>query len=1068
MNKKLVLLMKEFKEEKSYWIEKLTQLPTPTAFTPDLPASTQQEMEKKATCPLEFPAPLTQRILKAAKQNHLSLYIILLAALKVLLFKYTGSDDIITASPMHNKDETQYNDRLLLRDTVNPGKAFSNLLPAVKQTVIEAYKNQHYPQEKILEELNMPMGKETFGKVLLRLENIHRPANGDIVPGAEEIDVSVVNTGDALEGSILYGSHLFRESTVRGIADHFKWTLTWLLSHLKEKLEEVEVMSPREKKRILEELNDTQENYPGTKIVHEYFEAVAVGNPEAPALFCDGLCMDYLTLNSEANRWAWKLRGMGVGPNVLVGLAVETSLETAVGILAILKAGGAYLPIDPAYPAERIDYMLEDSNVDILLTRRSLKCHSLDGNQKKSPSEAETSPRGKSPRLLFFDQQPDNDKHQNPPSQNRSSDNIYVIYTSGSTGKPKGVVVRHCGVANYSLWRIVSYRLDATDVTLQLLSYSFDGFVSNFYSALLSGGPLVLVPDAKKMEMDYVLNTIEEQRVTNTSLVPPMFEMVVYGDSGGRLGGLKFVVLAGEKASPTLVQQINRLYPDIRLINEYGPTETSVTALTNLHMTEDNSGDIGTPIGNVAVNILDKRQKLVPCGVPGEICISGTGVASGYLNNPQMTADRFFLSPFVPGERIYKTGDLGRRLENGNIELMGRMDNQVKIRGFRVELEEIEVRLQQHPSIRAAVVTAGESNSGETYLCAYIVPDKTNNNDLFDVGSLRQYLADSLPDYMVPAYFMDIENIPLTPTGKVDRDALPEPGAKAQSSYAPPTNPMESLLADAWADILGMDKVGIDDNFFQLGGDSIKAIQVASRLNNHGLQLKVSNIFMKGTIRELGKSIDTAHRRIHQGMVEGEVQLTPIQHWFFEKSFSHEFHFNQSVMLYNPSGFDPAEVEKVAAKLAEHHDALRMVYRRDARGLRQYNRGTDGKLFHLEVTDFTHLEHDQCREEILETASRLQAGFDLEGGPLINLGLFKTQTGDHLLLAVHHLVIDGISWRIIFDDFQQAYLCLTEGKEIKFQDKTDSYKYWASRLKEYADSPEALGELEYWKKIEET
>jgi amino acid adenylation domain-containing protein/non-ribosomal peptide synthase protein (TIGR01720 family) len=762
--------------------------------------------------------------------------------------------------------------------------------------------------------------------------------------------------------------------------------------------------------------------------------------------------LSYEELNNRANQLAVLLRERGVSAGHIVGVMMPNSLELAVGILGILKAGGAYLPIDPDSPQERVDFMLKDSSAVLLLTVNELTGICRNASCRDSTNQ----PAVHSPQ--------------------QASGLAYILYTSGTTGVPNGVMVEHGGVVNFILWRLRTYGYTAEDVTLQLLSGSFDAFGADFYAGLLSGGASVMIPGFKRLDFDYISRTIRSLGVTNMSVVPGIYQALVDTAREADLENLRFVVLGGEKSSPNLVKKSKQKAPGVLLVNEYGPTETSVTAAANIGMEEIDSAVIGKPIANVQIYILNSVHEPVPVGVYGELCIAGAGVTRGYLNNPELTAKKFdhdyqkflrgsrgqFFQKEPPGRRrLYKTGDLGRWLADGRIELLGRSDHQVKIRGNRIELGELETLLLRHREIEEIVVAADhETESGNNYLCAYFVARTELDN-----SELRNYLAAKLPDYMIPTYFVRLEEIPLTKNGKINRKALPDPKSFGRAAYEPPLNEMQQLLAAVWQEVLGVERVGINDSFFAIGGDSIKVIQMASRLRQQDLKMEIKDIFENPTIKQLEKYIKPMEIKTDQEPVEGEVALTPIQKWFFAKPFVHAHHFNQGVMFYRETGFDDRIVEKVFTAIVVHHDALRMAYEIEGNRVTQRGRGIREKLFDLEVIRVSDKPGAKIEEEIEREADRLQRSIDLREGPPVKLGLFKTGRGDHLLIVIHHLVVDGVSWRIILEDFISGYQQAEKNEEIRFQPKSDSFKSWSRELTKYADSKDLLKELDYWIKL---
>jgi amino acid adenylation domain-containing protein/non-ribosomal peptide synthase protein (TIGR01720 family) len=647
----------------------------------------------------------------------------------------------------------------------------------------------------------------------------------------------------------------------------------------------------------------------------------------------------------------------------------------------------------------------------------------------------------------------------------------YIIYTSGSTGKPKGNLTTH-----YNVTRVVKntnyIEFQPGDKVLQLSDYAFDGSVFDIYGALLNGSTLVMVKREQVLEIETLCELIKREKISVFFVTTALFNTLVDVGLEG-LSNTRKILFGGERVSVKHTAKALRYLGRDRMLHVYGPTETTVYA-TYYKINEVNDNQItipiGSPISNTTAYILDPYSRLVPLGVYGEIYIGGPGVCKGYLNDEALTKEKFVPNPFIEGEMLYRTGDLGRWLADGNIEFMGRIDQQVKLRGFRIELGEIESCLLTHDTIKEALVAAKDDENGSKYLCAYIVcTGETASETKLDTTELREYLSLTLPDYMIPSYFVQMEKIPLTPNGKVDHKALPEPelGLSPQG-YVPPGNEVEEKLAATWQEVLGVRRIGINDNFFQVGGDSIKAIQVSARLKKYGLEIKISDLFLHPTIKELGKCVTEQQRVIYQGIASGQVELTPIQRWFFQSDFTNSHHFNQAVMLCR-NNFDEAALKKVFTKIVEHHDALRMVYEVRENEIIQVNRGIDGKLFDFEVFDFRdEIDGDINIEKRIETeAQRIQGEIDLERGPLVKTALFKTPTRDHLLIVIHHLVVDGVSWRILLEDIGSSFQQLERGGEIRFPAKTDSFKDWSAQLNLYAQSKKLLKELEYWKKLED-
>jgi amino acid adenylation domain-containing protein/non-ribosomal peptide synthase protein (TIGR01720 family) len=659
----------------------------------------------------------------------------------------------------------------------------------------------------------------------------------------------------------------------------------------------------------------------------------------------------------------------------------------------------------------------------------------------------------------------------------------YVMFTSGTTGRPKGVVIEHQNVVNLLSWFGKTYNLGPGTHVMQLTDYTFDPSVEDIFGTLLHGGTLYTADKNTVLARDAFRRYVDTRQVHIIDFVPTALNELL-GD-GEKLASLRAVICGGERLEESIKDRI--LQKGYKLHNHYGPTEITVDALVST--CGPGSVTIGRPISNVRCFILDKKHRPAPTGAAGELCIAGAGLSRGYLNSPELTARKFDRDLWdlqdcqdekqkAPGKRfyrshkshrsyIYKSGDLARWHADGNIEFLGRIDLQVKIRGFRIEPGEIESQLLQKQEIEETVVVAKENEAGQKCLCAYVISGSEVN-----VSELKEWLSKKIPGYMIPSYFIQVEKIPLTSNGKVNRSQLASPGNRAADGYLPPGSSIERKLVDIWREALGVERIGITDNFFEIGGDSIKAIQVAARLKKYRLELKINDLFLHPTIKDLGKYVKEGKkiRTGEQGIVKGKIPLTPIQEWFFNQNFTHRHHYNHAVMLYRERGIREILVRELFNKIAAHHDALRIVYRFDGskNNIVQWNRGLDEPLYDLRVMQLKDKPEPGIESEILKAANRIQRSIDLEKGPLLKLGLFKTNRGDHLLLVLHHLVVDGVSWRILLEDIAAGYRQLEQGQDMVFPGKTNSFQYWSQKQVEYSRGETLLNQLEYWRSVEET
>ncbi|WP_133054581.1 non-ribosomal peptide synthetase, partial [Niastella populi] len=807
--------------------------------------------------------------------------------------------------------------------------------------------------------------------------------------------------------------------------------LDFILKDQSRLVKEVEYLNEAEKHKLLFTFNDTEAAYPGDKTVVDLFIEQAGKYPDNLAVSLEGARLTYQELDELSNQLAHYLKGnYDIRPNDLVGIKLERTEWMLVSIMGVLKSGGAYVTIEPGYPQERIDFIEKDTNYKVCIDEEELKSF-------KENIDAYTKER--------ID------------VKIQSNALAYVIYTSGSTGSPKGVMVEHSGLVNMAYDHIRNLKLSSSDNILQFVSFSFDGSVIDIFMAFLSGATLVVVDRKIVNEKSEFLSFISRQQVTVMTLSPAYLRAL----NKPALNHVRLIINAGEAAYvPDAIYYAGK----IDFFNCYGPTEGTVhSTLYKVNpLFEYNSIPIGRPTDNKQIFILNDDLQLQPIGITGEICISGTGLARGYLNQEELTKKKFVANPFKEGERLYKTGDLGRWLPDGNIEFVGRKDNQVKIRGYRIELGEIEHALVAHEEIKQAVVLANENESGERELVAYVTVRSNQNTD-----DLRSYLKDTLPSYMLPACFVQLEAMPLTANGKIDRKSLPKaegPGSTSGVEYVAPGTEQEKLLTSVWSDVFKRPGIGIRDNFFNLGGDSIKSILVVARLNQYGYRLKVEHLLKTPVLEELARLMELTNQLTDQNEVSGEVVLTPIQEWFFkaEEIKAHD-HFNQSVLLYSKEQLDSNILEKSIADLTRHHDALRMVYKQREGAWQQFNEDTRSKRYTIDFYDLR--EADNGLDRMMRLGEELQAGIRLSEGPLFRVAHFRLQDGDRLGLIVHHLVVDGVSWRILLEDLSTLYSGYKEGKKTGLPLKTDSFQRWALLQKEYALSKKLAKERDYWQKV---
>jgi amino acid adenylation domain-containing protein/non-ribosomal peptide synthase protein (TIGR01720 family) len=910
----------------------------------------------------------------------------------------------------------------------------------------------------------MPL-RATAGSTIFRLV---RPRDT-----IERFDVKFgfILSAEGLTGCCEYDGSVLRAGDARRLAERFQATLERVTDHPEATLGDLAILGHEERRQLLLESRGKELPYSQDCCLHQLIERQVAARPDRVAVVCDGQQLTYAELDARAAELSRHLESLGVEAGVMVGLCVERSLHLVIGILGILKAGGAYVPLDPGYPRDRTAFMLADTRASVLLTEQRLLGILPAHGGHTVCLDARLPGRLDSSRPLA-------------PTVS-ADDPAYVIYTSGSTGRPKGVVVTHRNAVHSTEARI-DYYAEGVDRFLLVSSFAFDSSVAGIFWTLAQGGTLVLPPQGSEQDPASLARLVESWRISHVLSLPSLYRLLIsHSPSLQSLQSLRTVIVAGEVCPPELSVAHHAVLPKTRLFNEYGPTEATVwsSVYRIAGPLRDTHVPIGRPIANSRVYVLDERLQLCPIGVAGELYVGGPGVARGYLNAPALTAERFVADPLdaEPGSRLYRTGDLGRYGPDGNLEFLGRADDQVKVRGYRIELGEIEAALATHPAIREAAVVAlgaGQWNgSGQddapsadrepaaTRLAAYVVAEQK-----LTVADLRAFLADRLPDYMLPAAFVTIETLPRTPNGKVDRRALPPPGtAKLETErvFVAPRNRFEQVLAETWQRVLGVERVGIHDNYFELGGDSILSLQIVARANQAGLSITPMQVFQYQTIAELAEHAATpAPRTItaEQGDVVGEVPLTPIQRWFCERASAPLDHWNIPLLLELNEPVSREHCEQAAQALLRHHDALRLRLGSGDDGPRQEIARADATSALVEWVDLSDIPAERQAAEFERSAAQWQASLSLKNGPLMRMIVYQRGPDRKplLLWVLHHLSCDVVSWRILMEDLQTALDQLGRGKAIELPPKSTSFKHWAERLQAYSNSPQVSRHADFW------
>ncbi|MEW5925956.1 MAG: amino acid adenylation domain-containing protein [Gemmatimonadota bacterium] len=1063
---------------------------------------------------------LVERLRALAQRRHTTFHVVLAAAFQALCFRYTGQEDFAMGSVAANRHRPEVQGLIGFFINTIPVRArpsarlpFEELVERARSFMAEAYAHAEVPFQMILDAVR-PERDPSRNALIQVMLGIQAP--GDHGPPPEEdpgvsmhmLEDSVIPLGDSgtskfdltilvEEGAepsamVEYNSDIFDRATAVRFLDHYLALLDAVADAPGTPLEEISLLLPDERRQLLagpppppaplpdgermsraelEALADwvaealrrarpAGEGGEGWVPVHERVLARAAETPDAVAAVGGGGRLTYGELARRSAELAAHLRGLGAGPETRVGLLAGRSPELVVAMLATLRAGAAYLPIDPGTPAERVRVILADAAALVVLADAALADRlggfggtvvTLGTPLPPAPSPA----RGEEEHDVAADG--DALSHSRTFALSHSS-SAYVVYTSGSTGTPKGVVATHGGLANLVDWHLGEFAVTAADRATQLAGLGFDAAVWETWPYLAAGATLHLVADEETRASPEALRDLLLDRGITLAFVPTPLAEGMLGLEWPRDAALRALLTGGDALRSRPAADA-----PFALVNAYGPTENTVVATSGV-VPPDGGGRapaIGRPIRGVRAYVLDRGLNPAPTGVPGALYLAGDGVARGYLGRPAATAEAFVPCPFgEAGERMYATGDRVRRLPSGELEFLGRTDHQVKLRGFRIEPGEIESVLLRDPRVRECLVAARAGAAGEQRLVAYLA-----GAGLPGPEELRARLRESLPDYMVPSAFVALERLPLTPNGKVDRGALPDPGAHGASGrgHAPPRTPVERALAEVWSEVLGVERVGIDEHFFELGGDSILAIQVSTAARRAGLRVLPRQLFEHTTIAELARAAGTgAAAAAEQGTVTGAAPLTPIQRWFFAQEPPAPHHYNQGLLLVPPRPLDARLLERALASLLEHHDALRLRFRRGSDGWTQEH-APAGERAPLASVDLARLDGAARGRAMEAAADRVQAGLDLERGPVLRAACFRTGDGaGRLLLALHHLVVDGVSWRILLEDLETAYVQLERGEPVRLPAKTTSWRAWAERLAAHAGEPGTAAEAAYW------
>lgn len=1085
----------------TYWKQQLTDIPSVLNLPIDRPRpaipsfrGTQQNFV--------LPTSLTASLKELSSRKGVTLFMTLLAAFQVLLARYTGQEDIVVGSPIANRTQPEiekligfFVNILVLRTHLSGNPTFYEVLEQVRGVCLDAYTHQDLPFEKLVEELHpqRDLRNQPLFQVVFQLQNISSKEALQL----PEITMNTVNvrsevarfdlafhlqqTIHELKGTIEYSTELFDDTTIGRLQNHFQNLLESIVATPDQCIWTLPLISKQENQQLLKDWNLTGAEYSMQCCIHELVEDRVEQNPNALAVDFEGKQLTYSELNMWANQLAYHLRNLGVRPGVLIAVYMERSLEMIPALLGILKAGGAYVPIETNFPIARIEWILSSFKIPIMITQTSQiqiirQMQELPELTSLVCMDSHLPPSALPdviPRQIWTLHHLTKLPTKNVAKVVTSEDLAYIIFTSGSMGSPKGVMIRHRSVINLIEWVNSRFGVNASDRVLFVTSLCFDLSVYDVFGLLAAGGSIRVISSTDLHNPERLLHILAEESITFWNSAPPVLQQLTPFFSAAKTVGtttsLRLAFLSGDWIPVKLPDQMREVFPDVEIVNLGGATETTIWS--NYYCIEevaDHWGSIpyGKPIQNVQYYILDNFLSPCPIGVPGNLYVGGECLASGYASDPELTAQKFIPDPFSDqlGTRLYNTGDMARFWADGTIEFLGRLDTQVKIRGFRVELGEIESVLVRHLAVREALVLAHTDTPSDKRLVAYVVSALGQHLDFSD---LRHFLQSQLPNYMVPSAFMQLEMLPLTTNGKIDQRSLPAPDQNRlglQTTYVAPRSSVEETLAIIWTKVLRLDRVGIHDNFFELGGDSIRSIQIIAQATQAGLRITPLQTFQYQTIArlaEVAKIIQST--QAEQDMLNGAVPLTPIQRWFFEQNFINLNHFNQAFLFETRQNLELALLEQSMTKLFLHHDALRLRFRQTPSGWQQFYAAAE-EQFLLTYSNLSALAEQEQAPAIQEAANKLQVTLNLEEGPLLRAAYFDLGPSKpgRLLVIIHHLVVDIVSWNVLLEDLQRSYEYLSRGEAIQLPLKTTSFRQWAKYLTQYARSQELRNELNYW------
>ncbi len=1014
---------------------------------------------KQSTSTLTLNVSKAKALNRIAAENELTLYNIMKALWGILLAKYNQENDVVFGTVVSGRPPEidgienmigLFINTIPTRVKISENMSFVELFKETQRQSANAQKHHYVALSDILNESelrrnlfnhllafeNYPLEHGLISKIgQMRIENMsmYQQANYGLS--------IIIMPGDEIAINFVYNKNEYDHDIISGVLSSYSSILDQLLSNPQRRIKEIELIPETDLKNQLNNIHDTQKTFDDTLTISGLIEKQANAFPEKIAVIEEEKTITYQQLKLESSKVAQFLNANNVGPESIVGVMMAQSVNMAVAINGILKTGAAYLPIDPNYPEKRIEYIIKDSGIKILL---------YDDDRYPEYINVE---------MINIHQILLESEYSGIFDKAKATDNAYVIYTSGSTGQPKGVAISHKNVVNLLLCNIGKFGFNPDDICLQLSSFSFDGFILNYFTALCVGASVILLKDDERGDPAKISEYIGNYKVTYFFCLPTLFNAFIQHISEEQAISLRLIQLGGEKLERSSLDTVVKKNKSAEVVQVYGVTEATVISTVHRHQQNDPVLKIGRSLWNTFVYVLDQHKKILPCGVPGELHIGGTGIPKGYINNKKLTEEKFIPNPYRENEKMYVTGDIGWWNKDGTMEFLRRKDTQVKIRGYRIEINEIQIALKKHPDILETVVIDKKDGSGNNCLYAYFVPKKH-----LEIKVLREYLSELIPSYMIPAYFVEMQNLPVTPNGKIDISGLKNRKDEIirTTGFCEPKTEIEKILVKIWQEVLCIDNISTTDDFFELGGDSVKSIQIRSRLNRAGYHIELTSIFQYPTIIEAAKRVtsNTIEKEVKED-ITSPMPVMPSQFRFLNMNTDENgLPINSGLLISDPP-ISGDNSERILSEIYSQHDALKMCFHKENSRFFQQSHPTIPKKIlsyedNIDVNDTEQLE--RLTKNIADT-------FDIVHGPLFSASYIPGEKKSAILLVAHPALMDSYSFKILFEDIGILLHQLLNETMLKLPPVSTSYKKVLEIYNDYNESDSVKRDSAYWKSI---